>query len=101
VITCLPDSWTEEDGMYTDGSPDVLERIVRSVQANYWQITSPLDLALTVVEHCAGNTTESTTDNGEELENLNYLDWFYLSIKQVVSCMPPLHEEVWKAYTSR
>lgn len=87
--------------MYVDESPDVLERIVRSVQANYWQITSPLDLALTVVEHCAGNTTESTTDNGEEVENFNYLDWFYLSIKQVVSCMPQLYEEVCQAHTPR
>jgi hypothetical protein len=64
------------------------------VQENYWHISSPLDLALTVIEHCSGNTTETSTEQGEELENFNYLDWFYLSIKQVVGYLASLDEIV-------
>jgi hypothetical protein len=78
----------------------VLKRIARSVQDNYWRIYSPLDLAVIIVENCAGNTTDLNPENGE-VENFNYLDWFYLSIKQVVTRIPSLYREVRKAHNSR
>jgi hypothetical protein len=88
VITCLPDIWnTEEelDDVLEDGSPNVIERINRRVRDNYWRIRTPLDLATIIVESCTANATESIGEMEAGPEDFHYLDWFYLSIREVVS----------------
>lgn len=86
MITCLPDTWNaeEEIDVNEDDSPNVIERINRRVRENYWRIRTPLDLATIIVESCTANATESIGEIETELEDFHYLDWFYLSIRQVV-----------------
>jgi hypothetical protein len=86
VITCLPDIWNaeEEGDSHEDDSSNVIERINRRVRENYWRIRTPLDLATIIVESCTANATESIGEIETELEDFHYLDWFYLSIRQVV-----------------
>jgi hypothetical protein len=88
VITCLPDIWnTEEelDDVLEDRSPNVIERINRRVRDNYWRIRTPFDLATIIVESCTANATESIGEMEIGPEDFHYLDWFYLSIREVVS----------------
>jgi hypothetical protein len=88
VITCLPDIWNAEeelDDVLEDEPPNVIERINRRVRDNYWRIRTPLDLATIIVESCTANATEQIGEMEKELEDFHYLDWFYLSIREVVS----------------
>lgn len=52
---------------------------------NYWRIRTPLDLATIIIESCTANATESIGEMEMGPEDFHYLDWFYLSIREVVS----------------
>ena len=89
MITCLPDVFNDEDKVYEKDSPHFVERIARTMRRDYEQIRSPHDLAAIIVESCTASASvtelgDAAPESETQFENFQYLDWFSLSIREVV-----------------
>lgn len=87
VVSCFPECWVE------DGLPEdpigVLESLVIRLETSYVYINSPHDLASLIVLHCSSNLLGRTLDKEEKHNKLHFLDWFHLSLKEMVCTIAP------------
>jgi hypothetical protein len=82
VISCFPGCWVEDD--LQEDPIDVLKGLVNRLESAYVRINSPHDLASLIILHCSGNLLGRTLDKDEKHNNLHFLDWFHLSLKEMV-----------------
>ncbi len=65
---------------------DLLEKIVQTLSDKqcYKNITSPHELAATIIEHCSGNVMDTSMISKTSYNKFDFLELFYRSIRKVV-----------------
>jgi hypothetical protein len=86
VITCFPGCWVEEGVPNPEDPTDLLKKIVQDVKEKqtYKCISTSLDLAAIIMDHCAGNVVDGSLEKRREHDQYHFLDWFRRSIRRVV-----------------
>jgi hypothetical protein len=99
VVSCFPSCWVEEHlpdppvKDYQSDPIDVIQSLLTRMGSNdiNWTKTgSPHDLAHVIIDHCAGNLLDRTLDKDEKYDTLHFLEWFRLSIRQLVCLSTPI-----------